>query len=60
MKSENHNNSLNKSNDAISKSIESFNVNKKDPVEMKKIEEKIKRMKKIENKIRLMPLKIDH
>jgi len=50
----------NHSGDKISKSVEeSFNLHKRNPSEMKKLEEKIKRVKKFEQKLRLIPLKID-
>lgn len=54
IKSQNHDKSKHSS-----LSVESFNIHKRDPAEMRKIEEKIRRMKKIESKIRMMPVRVD-
>jgi hypothetical protein len=41
-----------------SRVIESFNIHKKDPLKVKQIQEKMRRMREMEGKIRLLPLKI--
>lgn len=59
MKSNNNQSSINKSVEKIEKSVESFNVNKRDKEELRKLEEKMQRIKKFQSKIRLMPVNID-
>jgi hypothetical protein len=46
MKSNKNESSINKSVEKIEKSVESFNVNKRDKEELRKLEEKMQRIKK--------------
>ena len=46
MKSNKNESSINKSFEKIEKSVESFNVNKRDKEELRKLEEKMQRIKK--------------
>ncbi len=49
-----------KEQEKLSKSAEeSFNLHRRSPSEMKKLEDKIRRVKKFESKLRLIPLRID-
>jgi hypothetical protein len=46
MKSNKNESSINRSVEKIEKSVESFNVNKRDKEELRKLEEKMQRIKK--------------
>ena len=50
---------LNKSADLAHSREQSFSLRKKDALEMKRLEDKIKKVKKFEQKVRLLPVKVD-